>query len=60
MTLHEYRLELRLRVLLERLAEPNAQLSRIAMELGFSSHSHLTATLRRRGGMTPSALRQLL
>ena len=60
MTLHDYRLELRLRVLLERLAEPSAQLSRIAMELGFSSHSHLTATLRHRVGTTPSALRRVL
>ena len=60
MTLHDYRLELRLRVLLERLAEPRAQLSRIAMELGFSSHSHLTATLRHRVGTTPSALRRAL
>jgi AraC-like DNA-binding protein len=60
MTLHAYRLELRLRMLLERLAEPHAQLSRIAMELGFSSHSHLTATLRHRAGVTPSALRRAL
>ena len=60
MTLHEYRLELRLRMLLERLSEPQARLSRIAMELGFSSHSHLTATLRRRAGVTPSALRRAL
>ena len=60
MTLHEYRLELRLRVLLERLSDPHAQLSRIAIELGFSSHSHLTATLRGRAGVTPSALRGIL
>ncbi len=60
LTLHAYRLELRQRLLLERLAEPGANLSRIAHELGFSSHSHLSATLRRRGGMTPSALRRLL
>jgi len=60
LTLHDYRLELRQRLLLERLAEPGANLSRIAHELGFSSHSHLSATMRRRGGMTPSALRRLL
>jgi AraC-like DNA-binding protein len=60
MTLHGYRLELRQRVLLERLAEPNADISRIAMELGFSSHSHLSATVRRRTGMSPTALRRLL
>jgi AraC-like DNA-binding protein len=60
MTLHEYRLELRLRMLLERLAEPRAHVGRIAIDLGFSSHSHLTATVRHRGGMTPSALRRAL
>jgi AraC family transcriptional regulator len=60
MTLHDYRLELRLRLLLERVAQPRAQLSRIALELGFSSHSHLTATLRHRADMTPSALRRAL
>jgi AraC-like DNA-binding protein len=59
-TLHDYRLELRLRMLLERLAEPIAPISRVAMELGFSSHSHLTATLRHRLGTTPSALRHAL
>jgi AraC family transcriptional regulator len=60
MTLHDYRVELRLRMLLERLAEPHAHLTRIALELGFSSHSHLTATLRGRTGMTPTALRKRL
>ena len=34
LTLHAYRLELRQRLLLERLAEPGASLSRIALELG--------------------------
>lgn len=60
MTLHGYRLELRQRMLLERLAESGADLSRIAMELGFSSHSHLSATLRRRARITPSALQREL
>jgi AraC-like DNA-binding protein len=60
MTLHRYRLELRQRLLLERLAERRVDLSRIAMDLGFSSHSHMSATLRRRTGMTPSALRRHL
>lgn len=60
MTLHVYRLEVRQRMLLERLSTPNADLSRIAMELGFSSHSHLTATLRQRTGFTPRYLRDWL
>lgn len=60
MTLHGYRVELRLRLLLERLTHGDGDLSRAALELGFSSHSHLTATLRRRTGLTPSRLRAYL
>ncbi|NOT06869.1 MAG: helix-turn-helix transcriptional regulator, partial [Gemmatimonadales bacterium] len=57
-TLHAYRLDLRLRAALEQLDLPGAPLSRLAHELGFSSHSHFTATLRRRFGTTPSAFRR--
>lgn len=60
MTLHTYRLDLRLRKALELLEEPGSDLSRVALELGFSSHSHFTATLRTRLGRTPSSLRQTL
>jgi len=59
-TLHRYRLELRLRAALERLAEPGVDLSRVAAELGFSSHSHFTAALRSAHGVTPSRYRELL
>jgi AraC family transcriptional regulator len=59
-SLHEYRTDLRHRLVLERLAEPRVNLSRLAAEFGFSSHSHLTAALRRRTGSTPSALRRVL
>lgn len=60
MTLHAYRLDLRLRRAMELVVEPRTDLSRVALELGFSSHSHFTATLRTRLGRTPSALRQEL
>jgi AraC-like DNA-binding protein len=60
LTLHAYHLDVRLRLLLERLPTSAADLSRIAVELGFSSHSHMTAVLRRRTGRTPRALRELL
>lgn len=59
-TLHEHRLELRLRVALERLERSCIGLSQLAAELGFSSHSHFTAALRRQHGLTPSACRALL
>lgn len=55
--LHTYRLGLRLRAALERLWESRADLSEIAFELGFSSHSHLSAAFRRAYGISPSAVR---
>lgn len=55
-TLHDYRLRLRLNAALDLL--PDAEdLSRVALELGFSSHSHFTASFRRCFGTTPSEYR---
>lgn len=55
-TLHAYRESERLRAAVdEGLAAPRS-LSRIAAELGFSSHSHFTARFRQRFGTTPSRL----
>jgi len=54
LTLHAYRLDLRLRTALERLADPRVNLSLLALELGFSSHSHFAAVLRTRYGLTPT------
>lgn len=59
-TLHQYRLELRLRNALETLGETRTGVSRLAAELGFSSHSHFAAVLRRRHGMTPTEVRSAL
>lgn len=56
-TLHEYRIHLRLRAVVERLNQGNDDLAMIAREVGFSSHSHLTSTFRRAFGVPPSALR---
>jgi AraC-like DNA-binding protein len=58
-TLHEYRLDLRVRAALEML-ESGADLSRVAQDLGFASHSHFTSVFRRRAGMTPSRMRDFL
>jgi AraC-like DNA-binding protein len=57
-TLHEFKTELRLRAALEMLG--SSSLSRVAFELGFSSHSHFTSAMRTRFGRTPSELRVLL
>jgi AraC-like DNA-binding protein len=59
-TLHAYRLDLRLRLALERLEAQPRSCSVLAHELGFSSHSHFTAAFRRQLGLTPSAARELL
>lgn len=56
-TLSEFRTDLRLRVALQRLARPTADILEIATNLGFSSHSHFTARFTRRFGLTPSAFR---
>jgi AraC-like DNA-binding protein len=59
-SLHAYRNQLRLRAALERLAEHNVELTGLALDLGFSSHSHFTETFRRTFGRTPSSVRRSL
>jgi len=54
-TLHAHRLDLRLRLALERLDEPD--LARVALDLGFAHHSHFTEAFRRRYGQPPSRFR---
>ena len=58
-TIHEYRLELRLRLGLELLESPE-RLSAMAYRLGFSSHSHFTDATRQHFGASPSSLRARL
>lgn len=54
-TVHDFREGLRLRVAVDR-ALAGDRLADVAADLGFASHSHLTARFRRRFGMPPSAL----
>lgn len=56
-TLHAWQCRLRLLTALERVAEPGTELGEVAVELGYSSHSHLTAAFRSAFGVTPSAFR---
>jgi AraC-like DNA-binding protein len=58
MPVHRYLTRLRLRTSLERIAEPGADLTSIALDLGFSSHSHFTDVFRREFGATPSEVRE--
>lgn len=55
-----YRNQLRVREALDRLADGERSLTSLATDLGFADHAHMTRTVRRETGMTPSALRQLL
>jgi AraC-like DNA-binding protein len=57
-TISRYRHSLRLRAALERVASPEADLSAVAMDYGYSSHSHFTAAFRREFGLTPTEFRR--
>ncbi|MCI0612505.1 AraC family transcriptional regulator [bacterium] len=56
LSVHRYLTLLRLRVSLERLSD--GDLTKLALDLGFSSHSHFTDVFRREFGKTPSEARK--
>jgi AraC-like DNA-binding protein len=60
LSLHQDRVRLRLRKAFERISAGERDLGRIALDLGFSNHSHLTTCFRREFGLTPSAWRRRL
>jgi AraC-like DNA-binding protein len=60
LTLSRYRIRLRLRRVLERLADGEQDLAGLAVKVGFADQSHLTRTMRVETGATPAALRALL
>lgn len=59
-SLRDYRLRLRLAAALHRLEAGERDLTATALDVGFSSHSHMTAAFRRCFGAPPAALRQAL
>lgn len=59
-TLTRYRHSLRLRFALERLRDKHADLSTLAFDLGYSSHSHFTFVFRRHFGLTPQRYRRAI
>jgi len=59
MSIHQYRNRLRLRAALERIHDGASDLARLALDLGYSSHSHFTDAFHRAFGLSPSACRQL-
>jgi AraC-like DNA-binding protein len=59
MTVHRYAMRLRLVAALERLASGERDLTALALDLGFSSHSHFSWAFRREFDLSPSAWRCL-
>jgi AraC-like DNA-binding protein len=58
-TPHAYVTHLRLRQALPPVLEARSDLAALALESGFSSHSHFTASFRRTFGVPPSRLRRM-
>ena len=58
LSIHRYLNQVRLRRSLEQVAEGTTDLAAVALDLGYSSHSHFTMAFRRAFGTTPSALRK--
>jgi AraC family transcriptional regulator len=59
-TVSRYLLRLRLALAIELLGDGECDIGRVAIESGFSHHSHFTARFRSTFGVTPSAARRLL
>ena len=57
LTIHRYRNQLRLRRALGRLPGVDRNLTRLALDFGFSSQSHFTAAFRDEFGLTPAQYR---
>lgn len=60
LSLHQYLVRLRLIAALDDLSAGATDLSRLALELGFSNHSHFSVTFRRAFGVSPSEARRRL
>jgi AraC family transcriptional regulator len=58
MPVHRYHLNARLSAALDGVLGSRREITEIGIDLGFSSHSHFTATFRRAFAVTPSALRR--
>jgi AraC-like DNA-binding protein len=56
-TLRRYRMQLRIAAALHRIAAGHRDLARLAAELGFASHAHLTDTVSRMIGVAPRQVR---
>ena len=58
-SIHQYLTQLRLRTSLEYVTQANTDLTSLALQLGFASHSHFTESFRKTFGTPPSELRNV-
>ena len=59
-TISRHRIRLRVRAALDRLADGEPDIARLAAELGLADQSHFSRAIRSETGQTPSALRRFL
>jgi AraC-like DNA-binding protein len=59
-TISRHRMRLRARAAMERMAQGDTELGRLAADLGFADQSHLCRVVRAETGFTPSGLRRAL
>lgn len=60
-TIHEYRIRQRLAIVVDKLTrDRDGDLTELALDTGFSSHSHLSSTFARHVGLPPSRVRELV
>ena len=57
-SIHEFLMQFRLRNSIERILEGQEPLTKIALDLNFSSHSHFTNTFRKHFGVSPNQARR--
>ena len=57
LSIHAYRTQLRLRHALEAMDRRDVDLLALALDVGYSGHSHFTAAFRKHFGMSPSQVR---
>jgi AraC family transcriptional regulator len=60
LSIHRYLNRVRLRVALDRVADPHANLMDVALDVGYSSHSHFSSAFRQEFGVSPTDFRRAI
>jgi len=59
-SIHRYRTRLRMHEAMERVPAGRVDIVELALDLGYSTHSHFTKMFRKEFGMTPSVARRIV